>query len=104
MNKLKQEQPDRYMRLEKILAKPNFDPSEAYPGGSTKEKRRAAIAQGNHYSYIILRYAALLQEVVVAPPGRLNAIIGQALKYQQFQGIFRIVLFSSLFRIASSRF
>ncbi|CAN0251575.1 unnamed protein product, partial [Phaeothamnion confervicola] len=81
---LKTEDPERYLRLEHFLQRASgggkgggggpLDMRDLYPPGSSKEKRRAQIAD------------ALLPELTVVPPGRLLALMGQAIKYQYLSG------------------
>jgi len=71
---MKQDDPNRWRRLEQALKAEYFNPREAYEGGS-KEKVRQNLAQ------------QIVKNVQVAPPSRLLALVGQAMKWQQHTGL-----------------
>jgi len=82
--RMRQEEPDRYLKLEHLCNRPFFDAKEVYKG-SSREKRRA------HIAYIVS------QEVNVVPPSRLMTLIGQALKWNQQQGLLPVGTAYNLF-------
>lgn len=71
---MKQNNVDRYLRLEAMVKRHTFDARDAYEG-QPKEKCRNVIAQ------------AVGKHVTVAPPSRLLALVGQAMKWQQHTGM-----------------
>ncbi|CAJ1430246.1 unnamed protein product [Effrenium voratum] len=74
MSSLKQANPERYLRIEALIKRKQFDAQEAYEG-LTKEKIRTNLAQ------------SVSKHVQVAPPSRLLALVGQAMKWQQHVGL-----------------
>jgi WD40 repeat-containing protein SMU1 len=72
---LKLEYPDRYAKLESLCLRPAFSSSEAYEMNSSKDKKRREIAE------------SLSSEITTAAPSRLMTLIGQALRFQQTQGL-----------------
>jgi WD40 repeat-containing protein SMU1 len=72
---LKNDQPERFLKLEHLCKRPFFNSTDAYDMGVTKEKRRQEIAD------------SLICEVSVVPPSRLLALLNQSLRYQQMEGL-----------------
>jgi WD40 repeat-containing protein SMU1 len=72
---MKRDQPERYLRLDKLCSHSlGADPRDLY-GGLSRDKRRGQIAQ------------SLAQEVAVVPPSRMLALIDQAMRWQKHQGL-----------------
>lgn len=72
---LKNDHPERYLKLEHFCKRPFFNASEAYEMGSSKESKRVEIAE------------SLSCEVSVVAPSRMLTLLGQSMKYQQSQGM-----------------
>lgn len=72
---MKLEYADRYAKLEQLCVRPVFVSSDVYEMNTTKEKRRREIAE------------SLSPELSAATPSRLMTLIGQALRFQQAQGL-----------------
>lgn len=71
---MQQEEPDRYINLERLCSRTFIDTKELYKG-TTREKRRAALA------------ASIGADIAAVPPSRLMVLVGQALKWQQQEGL-----------------
>ena len=72
---MRNDQPERCLKLEKLASITHFDHQDAYSESSSKEKRRVEIAQ------------EISDELQTPPPSRLLTLITQALRYQQIQGV-----------------
>ena len=75
LSALRTSEPGRHARLENLLSLPHFDAHAAWPAAGGREARRGSLA------------AAVSAELVTAPPSRLLALLGQALKWQQHTGL-----------------
>lgn len=73
-NTMQRSDPERYLALERLSHRTFLDARELYKG-STKDKRRSALAR------------SLGEEIAAVPPSRLLVLLGQALKYQQEKGL-----------------
>ncbi|KAJ2959743.1 hypothetical protein NQZ79_g4830 [Umbelopsis isabellina] len=91
MQILKSRSPERFLRLEHLVSRTYFDAKEAYPDGTTKEKKRQAIAKGNHSNAISSCTRSRLTS-------RSLSIRGQSLKWQQQQGLVQPDAAFDLFR------
>lgn len=66
--RLKDDEPERFARLEKLCNTPYIDASDIYLN-LPRDKRRASLS------------SSLAKEVASVPPSRLMTLIGQALKW-----------------------
>ena len=74
-NGLKAQFPEKWSKLDRLSQKDKFDPRDAYHHDSSKEKRRAEIAD------------KILSELAVVPQHRLLSLMGQLVKYLQKDGL-----------------
>lgn len=106
MNLLKNQYQDRYLHLEQTLSRSFFDEKEAYMSGMPKEERRKQIARGRGFQVervLLVTHSpagmsALAAEVTVVAPSRLLSLLGQAMKWQQSQGLLPVDVPFDLFR------
>mgnify|MGYP001171865335 CR=1 FL=1 len=75
MAAMKAQQPERHRKLESLAGRPYFEALEAYGAGTSKERRRAALAD------------SLKAHVTVVPPSRLLALLVELdpVKRREFQ-------------------
>jgi WD40 repeat-containing protein SMU1 len=73
-SQMQTEDPERFIRLERLCSRTIIDVKDLYAGIGC-EKRRMSIA------------LALANELVAVPPSRLLVLIGQALKWQRQEGL-----------------
>ena len=115
---MKSEDPERCVRLERLTKEAYADLRDLYGIGMTKVRAERGTAAG---AAIASRFAAttlhlrsqdkrraqlaqsLSQEVVVVPPRRLMSLVGQALKWQQLQGMLQPGAAFDLFRFDAAK-
>ncbi|KAL8442001.1 hypothetical protein Emag_006746 [Eimeria magna] len=90
LQRLRQQDPDQFKRLDQLATRPFFDAKDVYQG-IPKEKRRANIAQ------------ALAVELDSVPASRLLTLVGMALNYQKQRGMLPPVAEFNLFANATKR-
>ena len=74
MRYLKEENCERYMKLEYLAKLSSFNASDAYESGTSKERKRLELAE------------SISSEISTVPPSRLLSLLGQAMKYQSAAG------------------
>jgi len=74
LKRMEQNNPNRYLRLRNMTNQKYFDPREAYPVGTNKEKKRNELVE------------TICREVQTVSAGRLLSLLGQSVKWQQHTG------------------
>jgi len=75
LQRMQQTNPNRFLKLRNMSSKKYFDPREAYPVGTNKEKKRNELVE------------TLRKEVTTVPSSRLLSLLNQSIKWQQHTGL-----------------
>ncbi|KAL8270586.1 hypothetical protein Esti_005485 [Eimeria stiedai] len=101
LQRLRQQNPDQFKRLDQLASRPFFDAKDVYQG-VPKEKRRATIAQGFRLTSAFW-HLTLAVELDSVPASRLLTLVGMALNYQKQRGMLPPVAEFNLFANATKR-